>query len=73
MKEEKFNVEICASTNLPCCKCQPVCSHRLICDKCEVETCLANFDGWCRQKYLECWLRKSSSEYAEVYRKRKGE
>lgn len=68
--ENKFNVEICLVTNIPCSHCQPICDHRYSCDKCSVKTCGANFDGWCRQPYLMCWVRKEIPEYAEAYKER---
>ena len=46
--ENNFNVEVCAATNLPCSYCQPVCDHRILCDKCNIIQCGANFKGWCR-------------------------
>lgn len=70
----KLNVEICAATNILCSYCLPVCDHRLLCDECHVRSCGANFDGWCRQPYLMCWMRSGViPEYAEVYRERIGE
>lgn len=68
--ENKFNVEVCSATNVECSYCQPVCGHRLLCDKCNVKTCGANFNGWCRQPYLMCWVRKDVLGYAEEYRER---
>ena len=70
----KFNMKICSATNIPCSYCQPVCDHRLLCDECNVRSCGANFDGWCRQPYLMCWMRSGViPENAEVYRERIGE
>lgn len=37
--ENKFNVEVCSITNVPCSYCQPVCDHRHLCDKCTIKTC----------------------------------
>lgn len=69
-KEKRFNVEICAATNSPCSHCQPVCDHILICDECPNGRCFGNFDGWCRQTSLKCFLRANVPEMGEVYNRR---
>ena len=66
-KEKRFNVEICVATNSPCSHCQPVCDHILICDECPNGRCFGNFDGWCRQTSLKCFLRANVSEMGEAY------
>lgn len=70
-RDHEFNVVICATTNSPCSYCQPVCDHRIICDRCRNRQCMSNFNGWCRHMLHECFLRRHSKEMREAWEQRK--
>ena len=70
IENKQFNIEICAATNQLCSYCQPMCDHKVICDRCFNKKCSANFDGWCRQISLKCWLRACEPCYIQAYKNR---
>lgn len=53
---------VCATTNLPCCYCQPVCEFRVTCEQCDDIKCKHNRKGWCYDLNFDCKNRGSIYE-----------